>query len=175
MSLNLINDNDLFCRNCLAFSLGGTVVRLVDDRGCENKNFLSQWSYDQSSGMQHLQHATHKNEFSPRILSKLILSGLAEATLYSLRRLAQSNRTFYQCDMQLCQGECQLPDCDGGAAVGQSRGQPQIFVDTITGSTTVFVADPNLGSEGALGVSCKAGDDNPSWLRGTVYVLFSQL
>ena len=74
--------------------------------------------------------------------------------------------------MQLCQGECQLPDCDGGAAVGQSRGQPQIFVDTITGSTTVFVADPNLGSEGALGVSCKAGDDNPSWLRGRVYVLF---
>jgi len=135
------SDFGLMIRNCLAFSLGGTVVRLVDDRGCENKNFLSQWSYDQSSG-------------------------LAEATLYSLRRLAQSNRTFYQCDIQLCQGECQLPDCEGGVAGGQSRGQPQIFVDTITGSTTVFVADPNLGSAGALGVSCKAGDDNPSWLRG---------
>merc|ERR1712117_202109 len=113
----------------------------VDDRGCENRNFISPWSYDQSSG-------------------------LAEATLYSLRRLPSSNRTFYQCDVQLCQGECQLPDCEGGVAGGQSRGQPQIFVDTITGSTTVFVADPALGAAGALGVGCGDGDDNPSWLRG---------
>ena len=135
----------LMIRNCLVFNMAGTVVKLVDDRGCENRNFISPWSYDQSSG-------------------------LAEATLYSLRRLPSSNRTFYQCDVQLCQGECQLPDCEGGVAGSQSRGQPQIFVDTITGSTTVFVADPALGAAGALGVGCADGDDNPSWLRGTVKI-----
>ena len=87
----------------------------------------------------------------------------------SLRRLPQSNRTFYQCDVQLCQGKCFLPDCSGvgGTASSQSRDQEQIFVDTITGSTTVFVADPHLGAEGVAGVDCSLdGDNNPSWLRG---------
>ena len=135
-------NNGLMIRNCLAFNLAGTLIRLVDDRGCRpNNNFLSEWSYDEAAGR-------------------------ADATLYSLTRLPASNRTFYQCDVQLCQGACQLPDCEGGLAGGQSRGQPQIFEDTITGSTTVFVADSSLGSAGVLGVGCGTGEDNPSWLRG---------
>ena len=41
----------LMVRNCLAFNLAGTVVTLVDDRGCRpNDNFISEWSYDQSGG-----------------------------------------------------------------------------------------------------------------------------
>ena len=131
----------LMVRNCLAFNLAGTVITLVDDRGCRpNDNFISAWSYDQSGCR-------------------------ADTTLWSLIRLPASNRTFYQCDVQLCQGECQLPDCEGGGG-GQTRVGGQIFEDTITGSTTVFVADPSLGSAGALGVGCGAEEDNPSWLRG---------
>jgi len=148
LHVELLNPNPSFglmVRNCLVFNLAGTSVALVDDRGCHNTNFVSSWSYDQGSGV-------------------------ADTTLYSLRRLPQSNRTFYQCDVQLCQGECLLPDCSGGggSASSQSRDQEQIFVDTITGSTTVFVADPDLGSRGVSGViDCSlGGDGNPSWLRG---------
>jgi len=133
----------LMVRNCLAFNLAGTVITLVDDRGCRpNDNFISEWSYDQSGGR-------------------------ADTTLWTLIQFSATNRTFYQCDVQLCQGECQLPECEGGAATGgQARAGGQIFEDTITGSTTVFVADPSLGSAGALSVDCGIGDDNPSWLRG---------
>ena len=136
----------LIVRNCRVFNLAGTSITLVDDRGCHNTNFVSSWTYDQGSGV-------------------------ADTTLYSLRRLPASNRTFYQCDVQLCQGACLLPDCSGGGGgVGgpsQSRDQEQIFVDTITGSTTVFVADSHLGARGVAGVDCSSLDGgNPSWLRG---------
>ena len=130
----------LLVTNCLAFTLAGTVIQLVDDRGCRNDKFLSEWTYDTSSGR-------------------------ADTTLYSLRRLPQSNRTFYQCDVQLCQGECQLPECEAGAG-GAGVGSPQLFIDTVTGSTTVFVADSSIGAAGALGVDCNDGDGNPSFLRG---------
>ena len=137
----------LMVRNCLAFNLAGTVVTLVDDRGCRpNDNFISEWSYDQAGGR-------------------------ADTTLWTLIQFSASNRTFYQCDVQLCQGECQLPDCQGTGGGQTIGGGGQIFEDTITGSTTVFVADPSLGAAGALSVECGSGDDNPSWLRGQYWVL----
>ena len=127
----------LFIKNCLAFDLTGSLARLVDDRGCRNEKLISAWRYDQTSGV-------------------------ADTTLYSLLNFPQSNRTFYQCDVQLCEGQCQLPDCSGAQAeAGASR---QVFLDTATSSVTVFVADPSAGTAGAD--DCSLGDGNPSWLRG---------
>ena len=126
----------LFVKNCLAFDLTGSLARLVDDRGCRNEKLISDWRYDQGAG-------------------------LADSTLYSLLNFPQSNRTFYQCSVQLCDGPCQLPDCGAGAGAESAR---QIFLDTVTSSVTVFVADPSAGSSGAD--DCSVGDGNPSWLRG---------
>ena len=126
----------LFVKNCLAFDLTGSLARLVDDRGCRNEKLISDWRYDQGAG-------------------------LADSTLYSLLNFPQSNRTFYQCSVQLCDGPCQLPDCGAGAGPESAR---QIFLDTVTSSVTVFVADPSAGSSGAD--DCSVGDGNPSWLRG---------
>ena len=128
----------LFIKSCLAFDLTGSLARLSDDRGCRNERLISDWEYDQSSG-------------------------LADSTLYSLLNFPQSNRTFYQCSVQLCDGPCQLPDCGTGSGpeTGSSR---QIFLDTVTSSTTVFVADPTAGVAGAD--DCILGDGNPSFLKG---------
>ena len=128
----------LFIKNCLAFDLTGSLAQLVDDRGCRNTKLISAWSYDQRAGT-------------------------ADTTLYSLLSFPQSNRTFYQCDVQLCDGECQLPDCQPGPGTGPGSGQ-QVFLDTITSSTTVFVADPRAGTAGVE--DCSLGDANPSWLKG---------
>ena len=128
----------LFIKNCLAFDLTGSLAQLVDDRGCRNTKLISDWSYDQSAGT-------------------------ADTTLYSLLSFPQSNRTFYQCDVQLCDGPCQLPDCQPGPGAGAGSGQ-QVFVDTVTSSTTVFVADPLAGTAGVE--DCSLGAGNPSWLRG---------
>ena len=132
----------LFIKNCLAFDLTGSLAQLVDDRGCRNRKLISDWSYDQSAGT-------------------------ADTTLYSLLSFPQSNRTFYQCDLQLCDGQCELPACEAGAGGGAGAGQ--IFLDTITSSTTVFVADPRAGSAGVE--DCSLGDGNPSWLRGRYHLL----
>ena len=128
----------LFIKNCLAFDLTGSLAQLVDDRGCRNRKLISDWSYDQSAGT-------------------------ADTTLYSLLSFPQSNRTFYQCDLQLCDGQCQLPSCQPGPGSATGPGQ-QVFVDTITSSTTVFVADPLAGTAGVE--DCSLGDANPSWLKG---------
>ena len=87
----------LFIKNCLAFDLTGSLARLVDDRGCRNEKLISAWRYDQTSGV-------------------------ADTTLYSLLNFPQSNRTFYQCDVQLCEGQCQLPDCSGAQAEAGQAG-----------------------------------------------------
>ena len=134
----------LFIKNCLAFDLTGSLAQLVDDRGCRNTKLISDWSYDQSAGT-------------------------ADTTLYSLLSFPQSNRTFYQCDVQLCDGQCQLPVCHPGGRGGAGAGQ--VFLDTITSSTTVFVADPRAGSAGVE--DCSLGEGNPSWLKGQSYPLFN--
>merc|ERR1712226_87537 len=85
----------LFIKNCLAFDLTGSLAQLVDDRGCRNRKLISDWSYDQSAGT-------------------------ADTTLYSLLSFPQSNRTFYQCDLQLCDGQCQLPACQPGPGTAQA-------------------------------------------------------
>jgi len=136
----------LFVRSCFVFDLAGTSVELVDDRGCRNKKLISAWTYDDSAGR-------------------------ADATIYSFFRMPSSNRTYFQCDIELCQGACQQPDCssekvqssDSDQQVPASQPQSQA-IDSVTSSTSVFVAD--AAASGPVGVAtCSAGDLNPTWLK----------
>ena len=81
-------------------------------------------------------------------------------------RLPHSNRTYFQCDVAICRGECVQPDCSsnvltaGGGLAGLNRGSEDLKDgedpvdpferpedDAVTTSTSVFVAQP--GSEEA--------------------------
>jgi len=137
----------LLVRSCFVFDLAGTSVKLVDDRGCRNEKLISEFTYDDSAGR-------------------------ADATIYSFFKMPSSNRTYFQCDVELCQGTCQQPSCDAQTQVNTSPEQqaadafpqPSQAVDSVTSSTSVFVAD--AASSGAVGVAtCSAGDANPTWLK----------
>ncbi len=88
----------------------------------------------------------------------------------SIFRLPHSNRTYFQCDVAICRGECVRPDCSSGERIAIAGGGGLIvgggplgsatngdFVtedpftrpedDAVTTSTSVFVAQP--GSEAA--------------------------
>ena len=126
----------LLVRSCFVFDLAGTSVKLVDDRGCRNEKLISAWTYDDSAGR-------------------------ADATIYSFFRMPSSNRTYFQCDVELCQGTCQQPDCNAQTAQPSSPDQqtadtaPQQSqaVDSVTSSTSVFVADAS--SSGPVGYGKK--------------------
>jgi len=134
----------LLVRSCLVFDLAGTSVQLVDDRGCRNEKLISAWTYDDSAGR-------------------------ADATIYSFFRMPSSNRTYFQCDVEFCQGSCQQPDCQAQSAspeqgTADTASQQAQAVDSVTSSTSVFVAD--AASSGPVGVAtCSAGDVNPTWLK----------
>merc|ERR1711892_256925 len=136
----------LLVRSCFVFDLAGTSVKLVDDRGCRNEKLISAWTYVDSAGR-------------------------ADATIYSFFKMPSSNRTYFQCDVELCKGACQQPDCQAPTGQAANPEQPAAdtaseqsqAVDSVTSSTSVFVADAS--SSGAVGVaSCSAGDSNPTWL-----------
>jgi len=134
----------LLVRSCFVFDLGGTSVQLVDDRGCREEKLISEFTYDNSAGR-------------------------ADATIYNFFKMPQSNRTYFQCDVEFCKGTCQQPDCSAQVKENTDPEQQaaEAFsqaVDSVTSSTSVFVADP--ASSGAVGVAtCAAGDANPTWLK----------
>ena len=39
--------------------------------------------------------------------------GIAVATIFSMFKTASSNRTFFQCDVEICSGPCPKPVCGG--------------------------------------------------------------
>merc|ERR1719266_2531245 len=139
----------ILAKKCFAFDNSETSVLLVDDRGCRAQKLLSEFTYDVSAGT-------------------------ADATLYSMFRMPNSNRTYFQCDVEICSGSCPKPSCDLDqqqittkldnselqSVDPFSRSQSD---DTVTTSTSVFVAEP--GSSAAVGAAvCTAGDLNPTWL-----------
>merc|ERR1712203_402847 len=103
-------------------------------------------------------------------------AGTAEATIFSVFRMPQSNRTYFQCDVEICKGACPRPTCDLDSQAVLQRTNAELGVqdvdpfdrsdsaDTVTTSTSVFVAEP--GSPGAELVGCIIGSDsiNPTWL-----------
>jgi len=137
----------LLVRSCFVFDLAGTTVKLVDDRGCRNEKLISEFTYDDSAGR-------------------------ADATIYSFFKMPSSNRTYFQCDVELCQGACQQPACDTKTQEIANPEQqeadafppPSQAIDSVTSSTSVFVADS--ATSGAVGVAtCSAGGANPTWLK----------
>jgi len=136
----------ILVKNCFAFDNSDTSVLLVDGRGCSADKLLSEFHYDDSLGV-------------------------ADAQLYSMFRLPGSNRTYFQCDVEICTGSCAKPDCDPdkletGLDTTATALQPvDPFTrpqseDTVTTSTSVFVARPGTVSDAI----CTMGDLNPSWL-----------
>ena len=89
--------------------------------------------------------------------------------------MVNSNRTYFQCDVAICRGECEKPQCDGEAAnanVVRAGGGPLAPLnsdagesssalktidddpfarpedDAVTTSTSVFVAQPGTEESG---------------------------
>jgi hypothetical protein len=141
----------ILVKRCFAFDNSDTSVSLVDARGCRAERLISEFTYDDAAGT-------------------------AEATIFSVFRMPLSNRTYFQCDVEICKGACGRPTCDldsqailrqTDAALGVQQVDPFDRVesaDTVTTSTSVFVAEP--GSAGAELVGCTLGTDsiNPTWL-----------
>jgi len=146
----------ILVRRCFAFNNQETQVLLVDDRGCRAERLISEFTYDDEAGV-------------------------AEAKIFSIFRMPGSNRTYFQCDVEICKGECQRPECDLDSKNTVERGnedsssqtlqaedpfsRPQ-SEDTVTTSTSVFIAEP--GSADAVAASlCTAESQflaNPTWL-----------
>jgi hypothetical protein len=142
----------ILVRNCFAFSESGDAsesgfIQLVDDRGCRMEKLISEFSYDDGAGT-------------------------AEATIYSMfKKFPHSNRTYFQCDIEICRGVCTKPSgCDLSQRVGQPAApttdvdpfERAVADDTITSSTSVFVAQP--GTIIYAGGKCFEGEANPTWL-----------
>ena len=71
----------ILVKRCFAFDNSDTSVSLVDSRGCRAERLISEFEYDDSSGT-------------------------AEATIFSMFRMPLSNRTYFQCDVEICKGAC---------------------------------------------------------------------
>ena len=152
LDLEVLNHDPAYgtlIKSCVAFDSFENSLQLVDDRGCRTTKLLSEFTYDDEAGK-------------------------AFATLYSMFRMPNSNRTYFQCSVQICQGSCPKPTCNLDQELIRNRlDQSELnsvdpfthaqSEDTITTSTSVFVAEP--GSAAALGAGgCLAGDLNPTWL-----------
>merc|ERR1719323_67832 len=156
----------ILVRRCFAFDESETSLQLVDDRGCRAEKLISEFVYDDEKGT-------------------------ADATIYSMFRykLVNSNRTYFQCDVAICRGECEKPQCDGEpssanvvragsgplAPLGESSsalktiGEDDPFArpedDAVTTSTSVFVAQPGTEeSAGAVYCTTTFGGVSDEWL-----------
>ena len=124
----------------------------MDDRGCSVDRLISDFTYDKSSGS-------------------------AEATLYSMFRLPHSNRTYFQCDVSICLGTCPSLKCtEDEEAKLQNEGQlapieteVNVFErgedDTVTTSTSVFVAQPGSAQSASAVFSSGFGPGDSDWLK----------
>lgn len=141
----------ILVKRCFAFDNSDTSVGLVDGRGCRAERLISEFVYDDAAGT-------------------------AQATIFSIFRMPLSNRTYFQCDVEICRGSCARPTCDLDSQAVLQKTNEALGVqdvdpfdrseseDTVTTSTSVFVAEP--GSAGAELVGCVAGIEaiNPAWL-----------
>jgi hypothetical protein len=85
-------------KRCFSFSDQNSTVELVDDRGCPEPSIMSKFSYSR-------------------------ITGTAEAKLFSMFKFPDSNRVHFQCDIVICKGDCDEPDCEQSSAspVPQAR------------------------------------------------------
>ena len=145
---------DIQIKRCFAFDETDTALTLVDDKGCSVDRLISEFTYDKSSGS-------------------------AEATLYSMFRLPHSNRTYFQCDVSICLGTCpaiKCTDADDSLKL-QNEGQLESIEseaidpfeagedDTVTTSTSVFVAQPGSVESASAVFSSGFGPGDSDWLK----------
>jgi len=128
-------------KNCFAFdNRDSPAVQLVDDSGCRTQKILSEFSYDDENFQ-------------------------AEATIHRMFRM-QSNRTYFQCDVEVCKDSCIRPECELTKQLATTDVDPFArppAADTVTISTSVYVAEP--GSAGSAGLCTYGiGSANPTWL-----------
>jgi len=156
---------DILVRRCFAFDETDTSLQLVDERGCKDDKVISEFSYDKEAGT-------------------------AEATIYSMFRLPHSNRTYFQCDVAICKGECPKPICSKDSATLKTKGELQNLGDrdeqdpferaeddAVTTSTSVFIATPG-SAESSRAVYCSVGlgpgdQDWLTWLCIAFGILFA--
>ena len=104
------------------------------------------------------------------------------ATIFSMFKMASSNRTFFQCDVEICSGPCPKPVCGGLYTGADAKGLQSLsevgFIyircihvtlapqDTVTAATSVFVAPPDSTAAVAASVcgAASGGGANPTWL-----------
>jgi len=143
LQLQVLNPDPEFgilVKRCFAFDNADTSLQLVNDRGCRDQRLISEFRYNDASST-------------------------AEADIYSMFRLPHSNRTYFQCDVEICRGACEKPVCELTRQTTDSDSDPFQKTeadDTVTTSTSVFVAEP--GSVSAVGLSACSGSINPTWL-----------
>ena len=127
---------DIQIRKCFAFDETDTSLLLVDDRGCSIERLISDFTYDLSTGT-------------------------AEATLYSMFRLPHSNRTYFQCEVTICKDRCPKANCadvneqlklqaEGQLTSIEDEADPfeSTVDDSVTTSTSVFIAQPGSSASG---------------------------
>jgi len=131
----------LLVKNCQAFDGLGGSIQLVDDRACRAEKLISEFTYYDSRGV-------------------------AVATVFSMLKMASSNRTFFQCDIEICSGPCPKPVCGGLYTGEDAAGLQSLSEDTVTAATSVFVAPPGSDAAVAASVCGAAGglSANPTWL-----------
>jgi len=131
----------LLVKNCQAFDGLGGSIQLVDDRACRAEKLISEFTYYDSRGV-------------------------AVATVFSMFKMPSSNRTFFQCDIEICSGPCPKPVCGGLYTGEDAAGLKSLSEDTVTAATSVFVAPP--GSDAAVAASVCGGAGglgaNPTWI-----------
>ena len=68
----------------------------------------------------------------PSILSPFkynSIRGVAEADLFSMFKFPDSNRVHFQCDIVVCQGPCEQPECDETLPEAAPRRRQSSFRD----------------------------------------------
>ena len=86
----------------------------------------------------------------PTILSPFkynSIRGVAEADLFSMFKFPDSNRVHFQCDIVVCQGPCQQPECD--ETLPEAPRRQSSFRDPRIDPTAV--ATEGVDSRGAAG------------------------
>ena len=110
MSAQVLNHDTSFgilVKTCIAFDNSDSSVLLIDDRGCRTSKLLSDFTYDEDAGT-------------------------AEATLFSMFRIGNSNRTYFQCDVEICRGQCSKPTCSlDQAEINRRLGQGQSELNSV--------------------------------------------
>ena len=102
----------------------------------------------------------------PTILSPFdynSIRGVAEADLFSMFKFPDSNRVHFQCDIVVCQGPCEQPECD--ETLPEAPRRQSSFRDPRIDLTAV------ASEEGGGGASSRGNEEGALMASYSVFVL----